>query len=143
MGLEPTPSGLRIRYAAVYTTALCVLFGFRFLASRFDFAHLQVRPEGFEPSLAGLKVRCATVTPQPQINLRSRAFQSLSLMVHVCSPVVAPRIELGATPLSGAFEQPAPDYRCFCDSDSCLCSSSGPRGARTLVFRASTERSTV
>ena len=69
-------------------------------------------PKGLEPSLAGLKVRCAAVTPRPRNADRAYAFPPG--FVHIdasCSSVVALRIELSATRLSAVSWQPALDYR--------------------------------
>jgi hypothetical protein len=71
-----------------------------------------VGPKGLEPSLAGLKVRCAAVTPRPRNAGRAYAFPPG--FVHIdapCSSVVALRIELSATRLSAVYGQPALDYR--------------------------------
>ena len=81
-GLEPSPCGLRVRCAAANTLIPFVLFtpthngrgGNRTLApvlirdllSPLSYAP-SVGPKGLEPSLAGLKVRCAAVTPRPQM----------------------------------------------------------------------------
>ena len=75
-----------------------------------------VGPEGFEPTPAGLKVRCATVTPRPHdrsgisVSIAAQTTWSLSFWF-VVSPVVALGIELSAIRLSAGFGQPALDYR--------------------------------
>ena len=86
---------------------------------------VKVRPEGFEPTPRGLKVRCATVTPQPQTRcsgIRRLGFRFVWRMLRIgylrqtslfelhTSEVVAPRIELSATRLSAGYGQPALDY---------------------------------
>ena len=42
---------------------------------------LEVGPKGFEPLLAGLKVRCAAVTPRPRMKVGRMRFKSLCCMV--------------------------------------------------------------
>ena len=76
-----------------------------------------MRPEGFEPTPRGLKVRCATVTPQPLgwlwlcVSIEfATAFQSVPFASTQLLQVVAPRIELSATRLSAGYGQPALDY---------------------------------
>ena len=44
----------------------------------------RVGPKGFEPLLAGLKVRCAAVTPRPQNVGRAYAFESC--LFHAFAP---------------------------------------------------------
>ena len=70
-------------------------------------------PKGLEPLPAGLKVRCAAVTPRPRNAGRAYAFPVV-LCFMVRAPrfsVVALRVELSATRLSAEFGQPALDYR--------------------------------
>jgi hypothetical protein len=83
-GLEPSPGGLRVRYAAASTLipfcdSLCAqnqrggnrtldFTLIRSLLSPLSYA-LSVGPKGFEPLLPGLKVRRAAVTPRPQMKV--------------------------------------------------------------------------
>ncbi len=72
-----------------------------------------VGSKGLEPLRAGLKVRCAAVTPRPQNVGRVYAFQTCRF--HFISPgfqVVALRVELSTTRLSAVSGQPALDYQC-------------------------------
>ena len=73
-------------------------------------------PKGVEPSPNGLKVRhAASYTTAPMFS-RGYAFQShfrkhVRFSFVLLSQVVAPRIELSATRVSGGFGRPALDYR--------------------------------
>jgi hypothetical protein len=70
-----------------------------------------VGPKGLEPLLAGLKVRCAAVTPRPRNAGRAYAFEPRLIHAVVSLfPVVALRVELSATRLSAVSGQPALDY---------------------------------
>ena len=98
-GLEPSPAWLRARYAAANTLIPCVLFApkhnrrggnrtlglvlIRDLLLPLSYAP-SVGPKGLEPLLAGLKVRCAAVTPRPRNVGRAYAFQSR--VVHAIAP---------------------------------------------------------
>ena len=130
-GLEPSPGGLRVRCAAAST--LIPLFRLFCAQNRrggnrtLDFtlirgtlsplSYAPVGPKGLEPLLAGLKGRCAAVTPRPQN--AGRVYRvSIVRASSLCSlyPVVALRVELSATRLSAEFGQPALDYRRFLKS---------------------------
>ena len=94
-GLEPSPGGLRVRCAAANTLIPCLpdnrrgrnrtlgLALIRGLLSPLSYAP-SVGPKGLEPLLAGLKVRCAAVTPRPPNAGRAYAFPSSS--VHAFAP---------------------------------------------------------
>ena len=85
-------------------------------------------PKGVEPSPNGLNVRHAasyTTAPIFSPDIQSRLCVSNELAFRTSpftlqtSKVVAPRIELSATRVSGGFGRPALDYRlCFQKSDT-------------------------
>ena len=124
-GLEPSPSGLRVRCAATSTLIPC-----RFSQSARKESNLRpdpykrpaltvelraasVGPEGLEPSPDGLKVRYASITPRPPawsgVCVSSGLVSTASCS---CSPpVVALRVELSATCSSDRFGQPALGYQ--------------------------------
>lgn len=124
-GLEPSPGGLRVRCAAASTLIpSCVGQSarresnprpdpYKRSALTAELRAAGVGPEGLEPTPAGLKVRCAAVTPRPCawsgvcVSIVSPSFLLLVLGLH---PVVALRIELSATCSSDRFGQPALDY---------------------------------
>ena len=105
-GLEPSPGGLRVRCAAASTLIPCSAFTcarsgrggnrtldpvlIRDLLSPLSYAPHRVGPKGLEPLLAGLKVRCAAVTPRPQNvagRIRfNRVWSMLLLLVSSGSP---------------------------------------------------------
>ena len=98
-GLEPSPTWVRTRHAAANTLIPCISFTptqnrrggnrtlglvlIRDLLSPLSYAPA-VGPKGLEPLLAGLKVRCAAVTPRPRNVGRAYAFESCRF--HVGSP---------------------------------------------------------
>jgi hypothetical protein len=102
-GLEPSPGGLRIRCAAANTLIPFVFVththngrgGNRTLApvlirdllSPLSYAP-SVGPKGLEPSLAGLKVRCAAITPRPQMSVGRIRFHRCVLNI-----IVAPFVQ--------------------------------------------------
>ncbi len=78
VGIEPTSAGLRVRCITLSATIPFVLSSksawkdsnlrpssYKDAARTIELYAEQVRPVGFEPTLCGLKVRCATATPQP------------------------------------------------------------------------------
>ena len=97
--LNPHLPGLRARYAAANTLIPCSacftrrsgrggnrtldLVLIRDLLSPLSYAP-SVGPKGLEPLLAGLKVRCAAVTPRPRNVGRAYPFQSC--LVHALAP---------------------------------------------------------
>ena len=124
-GLEPSPGGLRVRCAAASTLIPCSVHSHAQSARRESNPRpgpykrpalttelrAAVGPKGLEPLLAGLKVRCAAVTPRPRNAGRAYAFPSCLLHASCSSfPVVALRVELSTTRLSAVFGQPALDY---------------------------------
>jgi hypothetical protein len=73
----------------------------------------RVGPKGLEPLPAGLKVRCAAVTPRPQRQVGRMRFDRVGFMVVLpffCCSVVALRVELSAARLSAEHGPPALDY---------------------------------
>ena len=99
-GLEPSPGGLRVRCAAANTLIPFVLFTpthngrggnrtldlilIRDLLSPLSYAP-SVGPKGLEPLLAGLKVRCAAVTPRPQMQVGRMRFHRVCFIVMLLS----------------------------------------------------------
>ena len=80
VGIEPTSAGLRDRCITLSATIPFVFCfssesawkesnlrpsSYKDAARTIELHAEQVRPVGFEPTLCGLKVRCATATPQP------------------------------------------------------------------------------
>ena len=123
-GLEPSPGGLRVRCAAANT-----LIPFVFLTPTrngrggnrtldltlirgllLPLSYAPVGPKGLEPLLAGLKVRCAAVTPRPPMSVGRIRFHRVCIIAMLLVLVVALRVELSATRLSAEFGQPALDY---------------------------------
>ena len=75
-GLEPSPGGLRVRCAAANTLIPVIVQSarresnprpdpYKRSALTAELRAERVGPEGLEPTPAGLKVRCAAVTPRP------------------------------------------------------------------------------
>ena len=102
-GLEPSPTWLRARHAASNTLIPFCFSNFcahnrrggnrtldlvlkRDLLSPLSYAP-SVGPKGLEPSLAELKVRCAAVTPRPQMSVGRMRFHRICfiVMLLVCS----------------------------------------------------------
>jgi hypothetical protein len=95
-GLEPSPGGLRVRCAAASTLIPFFLFTtthngrggnrtldpvlIRDLLSPLSYAP-SVGSKGLEPSPAGLKVRCAAVTPRPQMSVGRMRFHRVLFML--------------------------------------------------------------
>ena len=82
VGIEPTSAGLRVRCITLSATIPFVLSSksawkdsnlrpssYKDAARTIELHAEQVRPVGFEPTLCGLKVRCAAATPQPRNRL--------------------------------------------------------------------------
>ena len=78
VGIEPTSAGLRDRCITLSATIPFVLSSksawkesnlrpssYKDAARTIELHAEQVKPVGFEPTLCGLKVRCAAATPQP------------------------------------------------------------------------------
>ena len=90
-GLEPSPGGLRVRCAAASTLVPSRSISRRGRNRTFDrvlirdllspLSYAPVGPKGLEPLLAGLKVRCAAVTPRPQMSVGRIRFHRARFIV--------------------------------------------------------------
>ena len=124
-GLEPSPGGLRVRCAAASTlipfsaslrtqnrrggNRTLDLTLIRGLLSPLSYAP-SVGPKGLEPLPAGLKVRCAAVTPRPQMQVGRMRFHRVCFMVMLLVFSGSPESRTQRYPVISRFGQPALDY---------------------------------